>query len=223
MGSTTPVAAGATRVSVTLPAGASVGLSLQVLSGSLPTHQLVISSAGVPYELAGSLSSALVPGPWRVAGFSQGYAVFTLRRPPEPIAARTASGGRIPVGVVSNTTKSEQVTLDAPGPTTVTRSVAWDSGWKATVSVDGGAARSIPVRDVDLVQQVRIPAGRDVVTFHYGPPHLLAASVLSVGAVVLLVALLGVWLVRRRRSPGESTDVGQTADEPRTGVPTPVG
>ena len=46
--------------------------------GSLPSQRAVISVAGHPYELAGSLSSALVPGPWRLAGFSQGYAVFTL-------------------------------------------------------------------------------------------------------------------------------------------------
>ena len=40
------------------------------------------------------------------------------------------------------------------------------------------------------MQQVRIPAGDDVVTFHYRPPHLLVASVLSLGAIVLLVVLL---------------------------------
>jgi high-affinity Fe2+/Pb2+ permease len=40
------------------------------------------------------------------------------------------------------------------------------------------------------------------VSFHYRPPHLLLASVLSVGATVLLVVLLGVWLVRRRRRRG---------------------
>ena len=59
------------------------------------------------------------------------------------------------------------------------RSVAWDSGWSATVSVNGGKAQTIPVKDFDLVQQVHIPAGDDVVSFHYRPPHLLLASVLS--------------------------------------------
>ena len=43
-----------------------------------------------PTSSAGSLSSALVPGPWQLAGFSQGYAVFTLRKPAEPIVASTA-------------------------------------------------------------------------------------------------------------------------------------
>ena len=72
------------------PAGAAIGLSVQVLTGSLPPQRAVISVAGHPYELAGSLSSALVPGPWQLAGFSQGYAVFTLRKPAEPIVASTA-------------------------------------------------------------------------------------------------------------------------------------
>jgi hypothetical protein len=222
-GSDTTVPAGATSVSVTLPPGDSVGLSLQSLAGTLPSHRVVITSAGVPYELGGSLSSALVPGPWQAAGFSQGYAVFTVRRPPVPISATAASGGHVPLVVRSNTTKSEQITVNAPGPTTVIRSVAWDSGWKATVSVNGGAAQSIPVRDVDLVQQVRIPAGRDVVTFHYRPPHLLAASLLTLGALVLLGVLLAVWLVRRRRRPHDGTDVGESAHHRRAGVPAPVG
>ena len=80
--------------------------------------------------------------------------------------------------------------------------MAWDAGWTATVSVDGGKAQAIPVRDFDLVQRVHVPAGDDLVSFHYRPPHLLLASVLSVGATVLLVVLLGVWLVRRRRRRG---------------------
>jgi hypothetical protein len=125
------------------------------------------------------------------------------------------------VQVISSTNKSEQVRVNAPVTSTVIRSVAWDSGWKGTVSVDGGPARSIPVTAYDLVQQVRIPAGDDVVTFHYRPPHLLAASVLSLGAIGLLVALLAGWLVARRRRPsgrdgddetGERSE--ETADEP---------
>ena len=43
-------------------------------------------------------------------------------------------------------------------------------GLAATVSVDGGTAAQHPGRDsVDLVQQVRIPPGNDLVTFHYQP------------------------------------------------------
>jgi hypothetical protein len=196
--STMPVATGATSVTAQLPKGAAVGLSLQVI-GSLPAQRAVITVGGRPYELGGSLSSALVPGPWQQAGFSQGYTVFTLRRPPVPISASTTTGRPVPVEVVSSATKSEQVRVNAPSASTVIRSVAWDSGWSATVSVNGGEAENIPVGSFDLVQRVHIPAGNDLVTFRYRPPHLLVASALTFGASALLVVLLVVGLVRRRR------------------------
>ena len=112
--------------------------------------------------------------------------------------------------------------MQAPAASTVVRSVAWDSGWSATVSVNGGKPHDIAVHDFNLVQQVHIPAGNDIVTFHYRPPHLLAASVLSVGGVALLVVLLAVSLVRRRRATGPTFD----ADEESGGVvdvPAPDG
>jgi hypothetical protein len=139
---------------------------------------------------------------------SQGYAVFTLRQPAEPMTAATANGRRLAVQVISSTTKSEDIRVQAPANSTVIRSVAWDPGWSATVSVNGGNAQKIPVDDFDLVQKVHIPAGDDVVSFHYRPPHLVLASVLSLGSLVLLLALLGVWLTRRRwRRPQGTPDV----------------
>jgi len=222
-GGVVTVPTGATSASVSLPPGPAVGLSVQAVGAVLPSQRVVVNAGGTPYELGGSLSSAVVPGPWQVAGFSQGYAVFTLRRPPLPVSATSTGGRHVPVTVVSSTTKSEQVTLEATGPTTVVRSVAWDSGWKATVSVDGAPATSVPVHDVDLVQGVRVPAGRDVVTFHYRPPHLLAGSVLSIGAVAFLVALLGGWLwSRRRRRPSGHADVIEPVREPVPPVPAKV-
>jgi hypothetical protein len=194
-----------------------VGLSVQVI-GSLPAQRAVITAGGRPYELGGSLSSALVPGPWRQAGFSQGYAVFTLRAPPVPISASTTTGRPLRVEVVSSATKSEEIRVNAPTATTVIRSVAWDSGWSATVSVNGGRAENLPVGSFDLVQRVRIPAGNDLVTFSYRPPHFLVASVLSLGASALLVVLLIVWLVRRRR-PVNGHHSPARREVPATGVP----
>ena len=219
--STVPVATGATIVTGPLPKGAAVGLEEQVI-GSLPAQRAVITVDGRPYELGGSLSSALVPGPWQQAGFSQGYAVFTLRTPPEPISASTPTGRPLPVEVVSSATKSEQIRVDAPTAATVIRSVAWDSGWSATVSVNGGRAENIPVGSFDLVQRVHIPGGNDLVTFRYRPPHLLAASVLSLGASALLIVLLVVWLVRRRR-PANAQHAPARRHEPVTDVPEHVG
>jgi hypothetical protein len=226
-GAPVSVSAGASTVAGRLQGGAAIGLSVQVLAGSLPAQRAVVSVAGHPYELAGSLSSALVPGPWQLAGFSQGYAVFTLRKPADPIAASTANGRRLPVQVVSSTTKSEQIRLHAPAPSMVIRSVAWDSGWSATVSVNGGKAQKIALSDFDLVQQVHIPAGNDLVTFHYRPRHLLLASTLSLGAIALLLALFGIWLAHRRRPRSKSDDTaiegGVAQDEVPAGVPERVG
>jgi hypothetical protein len=197
-----PVAAGSERVTAPLPGGSAVGLSVRVVAGALPPHVAVVTVAGHPYELGGSLSATIVPGPWSLAGVSQGYAVFTLRKPPTPISATTAGGRQLPLEVISSTTKSEEVRVDTPTAATVLRSVAWDSGWRGSVSVNGGRARSIPLDSVDLVQEVHIPPGNDLVTFHYEPRHLLLASILSLGACGLLVVLLGLWLVRRRRPAG---------------------
>ena len=137
-GAAVAVPAGASSVTSPHPAGQAIGLSVQVLAGTLPSQRPVISVAGHPYELAGSLSSALEPGPWQLAGFSQGYAVFTLRKPSEPLAATTDNGRRLPVQVIGSTTKSEDIRVRAPAASTVIRSVAWDAGWSATVSVNGG-------------------------------------------------------------------------------------
>ena len=207
-GAPVPVPAGAGTVTAQHPAGVAIGLSAQVVGGSLPPQRAVISVAGHPDQLSGSLSSALVPGPWQLAGLSQGYAVFTLRKPAEPVVASTANGRRLPLQIVSSTTKSEDIRLHAPSPSTLTRSVAWDSGWTATVSVDGGKAKAIPVNEFDLVQQVRLPAGDDVVSFHYKPPHLLLASILTLGAVVFLLALLAVWLRAPPPAPTRARDAG---------------
>ncbi len=192
------VPAGATSLTADLPRGSGVGVALQV-QGTLPSQRVVITVAGKAYELGGSLSSALVPGTWRLAGFSQGYAVFTLPRRARPITATTDRGTRVQVQVLSSTTKSEQVRVHTTGPATIVRSVAWDAGWRATVSVNGAKGHAVAVSSYDLVQRVRVPAGDDTVTFHYQPPRLLVASALSLGALTLLLVLLMAWLVRRPR------------------------
>jgi hypothetical protein len=143
-----------------------------------------------------------------MAGTSQGFALFTSAKAPVPISATTTGGRPVPVKVIVNNTKSEVVRVDAPGPTTILRSVAWDQGWRGSVSVNGAPSRHVPVDSYNLVQRVRIPAGHDVVTFRYRPPHLVLASVLSLGAVGLLLALLGGWLVVRwRRRPDSAATV----------------
>jgi hypothetical protein len=213
-GSTVSLGAGATRVDAHLPQVQAIGLSVQVV-GSLPAHQAVIVVDGHSYELDGSLSSTVVPGPWHQAGTEQGYVVYTSTTPPTPITASTDGGRPLPIRVLSSTTKSEQISVDAPAPSSVIRSVAWDSGWQANISVNGGASRAATVHSFDLVQKVNIPAGHVVVTFHYRPPHLTVASVLSIGGVGALLVLLVGWLVvRRRRQPPDTGSSSVSEREP---------
>jgi hypothetical protein len=213
-GPTVSLGAGATRVDAHLPQEQAIGLSVQVV-GSLPAHQGVIAADGHSYELAGSLSSTVVPGPWHQAGTEQGYVVYTSTTPPTPITASTDGGRPLPVRVLSSTTKSEQISVDASAPSSVIRSVAWDSGWQANISVNGGASRAATVHSFDLVQKVNIPAGHVVVTFHYRPPHLTVASVLSIGGVGALLVLLVGWLVvRRRRQPPDTGSSSLSEREP---------
>jgi hypothetical protein len=187
-------------VTAPLSSGNAIGLSVQAL-GTVPAHVAVLGVGSRAYGLNGALSTTVVPGPWRLAGTSQGYAVFISPLPPVPISASTTNGQPLTVHVISSNTKAEEVRIDAPGPATIVRSVAWDPGWIGSVSVDGGAARTVPVDSYELVQRIRVPAGNDVVTFRYRPPHLVLASVLSLGALVMLLVLFGGWLVVRRRRP----------------------
>jgi hypothetical protein len=205
------VPSGASSVSMPLPSERAVGLEVEAL-GPVPSAQAVVTAGGRPYELRGALSSAVVPDTWRQVGELQGFTVFTSRRPPEPITAVTPDGRRVPVRVLSSSAKSETVRVDAPGPVSVIRSVAWDSGWKGSVSVNGGPARSVPVRSDHLVQRISVPAGDDEVTFRYRPPHLLLGAVLSIGAIAFLIALGVVWLVRRRSR--EASGEGEVTSAP---------
>ncbi len=204
-----PVAAGSVAVSSRLRKAEGVGLTVQVLGASLPAHLGVIDVSGQSFELDGSLSSAIVPGPWRQVGMAQSYTVFGLNKPPLPISAVTAGGKRVPVKVLSSTTKSEEVRVVTTAPASIIRSVAWDSGWRGSLSVDGRSPVAVPVESFNLAQRIRIPAGDDVVTFRYTPPHLRVATVLTVGATLLLVVLAVVWVVRRRtRRRGQRPGTG---------------
>ena len=70
------------------------------------------------------------------------------------------------------------------------------------------------------------PPGNDLVTFHYRPPHLLLAGILSLGACGFLVALLVGWLVivlRRRRRSTDDPEAGDAAEQIAEDVPERVG
>jgi hypothetical protein len=200
-----PVPAGATSVTSALPSGPATSLAVQVVSGRIPSFQSAISADNRNFELAGALSSALRPGPWRLVQVVAGFTLLVRTQPPRPIHVLSHGTGPAPsVHIVSSFTKSETVHVQAARAVTVIRDVSWDPGWEGSVRVNGGPARAVPVTAYGLVQQMAVPPGDDVVTFSYRPPHLLVASALSLGAVLVLLAVgLGLVVRRRRRSGGQ--------------------
>jgi hypothetical protein len=202
-GAPVTVAAGARSAAGPLPPGPASGLAVQVVSGRLPSHQATIVVGQRAYELDGSLSSVIRPGLWRPQDSVDGYALFVRTEAPHPVYAIGRAGRSSPhVSVLSDGANAETVSVRTASSAVVVRDVAWDPGWHASVSVNGGPARTLRVVPRGLVQQVRLPAGADLVSFSYRPPHWLVASVLSEGASLLLVVLLAlavVTLFRRRR------------------------
>jgi hypothetical protein len=197
-----PVTVGADAGSVTgrLPPGEATGLAVQVVSGRLPAHQATIAVGERSYELDGSLSDAVRPGPWRAQSSVDEHSLFVRSEAPHPIyAVGTTSRPAPHVSILSDGANAETVSVRTASSVVVVRDVAWDAGWQAEVSVDGGPATTVPVTPHGLVEQARLPAGADLVTFSYRPPHWLVASTLSEGSALFLLVLAGVMLFRWRR------------------------
>jgi hypothetical protein len=210
------VARGARRATGALPARPGVGLAVQVVSGQLPRFQAVITVGRGSYELDGALSSAVRPGAWRQQGTVDDYTLFVRTAPPTPLYVE-AHGVRtaVPVQVLAQSTNAESIRVRSRAPAALVRDVAWDGGWRASISSNGGASDSAPVERHGAVQQVKLPAGTDVVTFSYQPRHWEVASALSEGATLLLVLLLADILLRRLgRSRRRRKAVAKTADRP---------
>jgi hypothetical protein len=170
------------------------------MSGRLPAHQATIAVGPRTYELDGSLSDAVRPGPWRAQGSVDGHSLFVRTEAPHPVYAVGAAGRPPPhVSVLSDGANAETVSVRTASPIVVVRDVAWDAGWHATVTVNGGPIRSLRVAPRGLMEQVRLPAGADLVTFSYRPPHWLVASSLSEGSSLFLFVLAAVALFRWRR------------------------
>jgi hypothetical protein len=205
---------GSLRVGGRLPSGGAAGLAIQVLSGHLPAQQADITVGATSYEVDGSLSDAVRPGTWREQGSLDDYALFVRTKAPALAYAVSAVGHVTPsVTTVSNGADAASIRLRTSTPVVVVRNVAWDAGWHATVSVNGGPARTVRVAHHGLVQQVRLPAGTDAVAFTYRPPHWLAASLLSAGSAGLLLVLFAVAVFRRRRVAARpvSTSIAERA------------
>ncbi len=197
---------GTTTASVAVPATAASGIVLAVAGpGPAPGPPLLVGRAVLrtegqgTYRLDGSLVDDLTLPTWHFAGMIGPFSVFE----------NTAAAGRVwvenPAGsarIVSDTPWGDQtIRVESPSPTVLVRSVAYDPGWRATLGTS-----DLPVSRLDLLQQVQVPAGTHLVTFRYRSPHLsTGAAVTTLGAVLVVVLVVGPRLLGRRRRRRDGT------------------
>jgi hypothetical protein len=214
-----------------LPSGPAVGMAVEVLAGTLPAQQATITVGPRNYELDGTLAGAVRPGRWRQQATIDGYTLFVRQGSLPAVYAVGAGGteagagaGVVRISETSSGANTASFVVRSDHRVVLVRGVAWDAGWHATLSVDGGPGRSVRVVQRGLVQQVSLPAGTDAVTFAYRPPHWALASTLSALATLLLLALLAAHLMPRRRrlpevpilrdeEPSSAEGVGQREEE----------
>ena len=125
-----------------------------------------------------------------------------IQHPAYPVEPWLLRETELHLDVLAQSDNAESVRVRARTPVLLVRDVAWDGGWQASVSSNGGPAETVPVVKHGLVQQVALPAGTDVVTFSYQPRHWLVARVLSEGAALLLLLLLVECVLRRSTRRG---------------------
>ncbi|MGD0083735.1 MAG: hypothetical protein ABSD78_11115 [Acidimicrobiales bacterium] len=217
---------GGTTVPLSYPDTPSLGLAIQLVSGpKLGRAQLAIKAEGHAFAVDGPLSAALTPVSWFGVGRADHFTVFRAGYTPAPAwvervgshSVNSISEVEASTQIVANGYDSTTIEIRTPAPAELTRSAAWDSGWRAEL-VTGAAASTdlngkpnggplphatpVAVQQVGLVQGVEVPAGLSVVRFWYEPQGF--STGVDLGVVALALGLAGcvvaiVWERRRRR------------------------
>lgn len=149
------------------------------------------------YALDGALQTAMVAPHWAYAGHDGPFAVYRNRLAAAPLTLRALGGrglGGASVRRLSGAALDPQSALvrSAHG-VDVVRAVADIPGWHATwrPSVGGPTVELHLVRH-GVVQAVRVPPGRGVLSWRYVAPGLVGGEIVS-GAALLVVLLLLAW------------------------------
>ena len=170
-----------------------------------PIHQVMDASTatdatGAVYWLGGPFQDALDGGGWRLTGTDGTTQSFAATSPVRPGAWVTAGSGRV-VARVTTLEGAETDVVDLATPATLVRSESWLPGWSATVQPVGSTtSHEQAVVAHDLVQSVRLPAGRWRVTFGYRAPGMTFGLVGSALGIAGFVAFAVVVVVLRRRA-----------------------
>ncbi|HUZ22051.1 MAG TPA: hypothetical protein VMU75_15945 [Acidimicrobiales bacterium] len=160
-------------------------------------------------ELEALVTSAPVPGLVPVATLGR----EELYRVPGPAGASfvTPAAGAVEASLRYTADATATITLRAARPSWVTVAVDDEPGWSATVGGHAAATRGRSGGEI----QVRVPAGKHVLTLSYWPEHLSLALGLALGALLVLAAgsVLASRRGRRAREPARSA-TGTTSAEP---------
>ncbi len=159
----------------------------------------ITSEDGTEYIADGQLEAAVVPPRWAYRGQDGTFAVFADRGASPALSLRGSAGASVhPTAGPAFAPSAAEVS--SPHGVEVIRSEAAIPGWSASWQPIVGPAEKLAVHRVGLVQGVEVPAGQGTVAWTYDPPGWTAGWVLSVGALVALLAML-LWalaLGRRR-------------------------
>ena len=211
------VRASAGRLTLALPVPTpAAGLVVEDTGGS-PLHvgipTLGTAEAGTVL-LNGRLQAWVTSPHWVFTGTIGGFGTFRNTAARGWAWAEGPGGGAPPAGTAVSTVApgrdgSQQVTVRATGPVRLVRSMAWATGWHATVTpVDPGGeatgrSRSATVERSGIIQAVGIPgSGTYRVSFTYHSTSAVvgvAVSTLTGLALLAWVAAEAVGVRRRRR------------------------
>lgn len=175
----------------------------------------VEGAKGGRWAFDGPIQDALGTSAWRFTGtWDRAFARFVHVRVRGPVWLASPSPGSSVRQVSTSDWGSAMDRVLATGPVTVVWSESFLPGWHAELAPLGtgsapdpdATAHRLTVDRHGLVQSVRVPRGRWVLTFVYRAPHLslgIAGSLLGVaGFAVLGIVTVFARRRRRRRLPG---------------------
>jgi hypothetical protein len=154
-------------------------------------------AGGTVFAADGQLQDALTAPQWGLAGHDGSFAVFVdhsaramFSLEALPGQSTTGASLRQVDDTGGSAAGSAAVAVRSPHGVRVVRSVAAIPGWTATWHPRAGPPTKLDVGRSGLIQVVDVPAGQGILTWSYVSPGFRAGLVLSVGGVLLLIALL---------------------------------
>jgi hypothetical protein len=186
-------------------------------SSSVSIGAVVVKEAGgTRLLLDGALQGSLAAPQWQLAEPIGPFVVFTNTLA-FGSAWMQASNSLAPTGsdsALGSVTEIDQepsggvvMEVHARAPALLIRAAAWAPGWKVSLTpLNGGSARVVEVRQLSLIEEVRVPKGSYDVRWYYAPNGVIASgivTVLSGSAIILLFLYLLVDGRRRTRRLGK--------------------